>query len=205
MKKTILICFCVVGFCLHAQTYSEKDFKQTVSQVNTSKTESDYETIFQKFSVFTSTKPSEKWDAYYYAAVAMYMKAELQLKKSPSADVSNLSALAGKYARGGASDSKINTAETDILLGLIALQKADIKGAKDVQSNLDIASQMIAKAQAVSPENPRLAILKAKLAERSGNKENAEKLFKKALTGLETKSTSSTAPSWGRQLIPSVN
>lgn len=135
----------------------------------------------------------------------MYMKAELQLKKSPSTDVSNLSALAGKYARGGASDSKINTAETDILLGLIALQKADIKGAKDVQSNLDIASQMIAKAQAVSPENPRLAILKAKLAERSGNKENAEKLFKKALTELETKSTSSTAPSWGRQLIPSVN
>ncbi len=205
MKKTLLICFCVVGFCLQAQTYSEKDFKQTVSQVNTAKTESDYETIFQKFSVFTSTKPSEKWDAYYYAAVAMYIKAELQLKKSPSADVSNLSALAGKYAHGGTSDSKTNTAETDILLGLIALQKADIKGAKDVQSNLEIASQMIAKAQAVSPENPRLAILKAKLEERAGNKENAEKLFKKALAGLETKGASSTAPSWGRQLIPSMN
>lgn len=205
MKKTLLICFCVVGFCLQAQTYSEKDFKQTVSQVNAAKTEADYETIFQKFSVFTSTKPSEKWDAYYYAAVAMYMKAELQLKKSQTADVSNLTALAGKYAHGGASDSKTNSAETDILLGLIALQKAEIKGAKDVKDNLNIASQMIAKAQAVSPENPRLAILKAKLEERAGNKENAEKLFKKALTGLDTKGASSTAPSWGRQLIPSMN
>lgn len=205
MKKTLLICFCVVGFCLQAQTYSEKDFKQTVSQVNTAQTENDYETIFQKFSVFTSTKPSEKWDAYYYAAVAMYMKAELQLKKSPSSDVSNLNALAGKYAHGGTSASKSNTVETDILLGLIALQKAEMKGAKDVQSNLDIASQMIAKAQAVSPENPRLAILKAKFEQRSGNKENAEKLFKKASTGLESKSASSAAPTWGRLLIPSMN
>ncbi len=204
MKKTLLICFCVVGFCLQAQTYSEKDFKQAVSQVNTAKTESDYENIFQKFSVFTSTKPTEKWDAYYYAGLAMYLKAELQLQKTPSADVSNLNALAGKYAHGGVAGSKANSAETDILLGLIALQKAGMKGAKDVQSNLDIASQMIARAQAVSPENPRLAILKAKLEERSGNKENAEKLFKKALTGLD-KSTSSTAPSWGRQLIPTVN
>lgn len=205
MKKTLLICLCVVGFCLQAQTYSEKDFKQTVSQVNTAKTENDYETIFQKFSVFTSTKPSEKWDAYYYAAVAMYLKAELQLKKSPSTDVSNLNAIAGKYAHGGASSSKANAAETDILLGLIALQKADIKGAKDVQSNLDLASQMIAKAQATAPENPRLAILKAKLEEKSGNKEIAEKLFKKASTGLESKNASSNAPLWGRQLIPSMN
>jgi len=205
MKKTLLICFCVVGFCLQAQTYSEKDFKQTVAQVNTAKTESDYETIFQKFSTFTSSKPSEKWEAYYYAALSAYLKAELQLKKTPSADVSNVSALAGKYAKGGLSDSKSNNAESDILFGLIALQKAQIKGAKDVKSNMDIASQMIAKAEAVTPENPRLAILKAKLAEMSGNKESAEKLFKKALTGLETKSTSSSAPSWGRQLIPSMN
>lgn len=205
MKKTLLICFCVVGFCLQAQTYSEKDFKQTVSQVNTAKTENDYETIFQKFSVFTSTKPSEKWDAYYYAAVAMYMKAELQLKKSPSADVSNLNALAGKYAHGGVSNSKADTAETDILLGLIALQKTEIKGAKDIQMNMNLASQMIAKAQAVAPENPRLAILKAKLEEKSGNKESADKLFKKASTGFEPKSTSSAAPVWGRQLIPSMN
>ncbi|SMP07028.1 hypothetical protein [Chryseobacterium profundimaris] len=205
MKKTLLICFCVVGFCLQAQTYSEKDFKQTVSQVNTAKTENDYETIFQKFSVFTSTKPSEKWDAYYYAAVAMYMKAELQLKKSPSADVSNLNALAGKYAHGGVSNSKADTAETDILLGLIALQKTEIKGAKDIQMNMDLASHMIAKAQAVAPENPRLAILKAKLEEKSGNKESADKLFKKASTGFEPKSTSSAAPVWGRQLIPSMN
>lgn len=205
MKKTLLICFCVVGFCLHAQTYSEKDFKQTVSQVNAAKTESDYENAFQKFSKFTSTKPTEKWEAYYYAAVAIYIEAELKLQKDPSANVTNLNALAGKYVKGGYSDSKQNNAETDILLGLIALQKTKSTGAKDVQNNLAIVAQMIAKAEAVSPENPRLAILKAKFQEKSGNKENAEKLFKKALTGLEVKSTSSTAPIWGRQLISSMN
>ncbi|MGE4514608.1 hypothetical protein SAMN05421846_1189 [Chryseobacterium taeanense] len=204
MKKTLLICFCVVGFCLQAQTFSEKDFKQTVSQLNTAKTESDYENAFQKFSKFTSTKTTDRWEAYYYAATATYMEAELQLQKNPSIDVSNLSGLAKKYADGGYSDSKQNNAETDILLGLIAFQKTQGTGVKDVQNNLDIVSQMIARAEAVSPDNPRLAILKAKLEERSGNKENAEKLFKKALTGLGIKSNAS-APTWGRQLIPSMN
>jgi hypothetical protein len=205
MKKTLLICFCVVGFCLQAQTFSEKDFKQSVLQVNTAKTESDYDSIFQKFSQFTSTKPSEKWEAYYYAAVALYMKAELQLKKTPSADISDVTALAGKYAKASHSDSKTNNAETDILLGLIALQKTQSGGTKDVQKDMEVVSEMIKKAEAVSPDNPRLAILKAKSQEKSGNKDSAEKLFKKASTGLETKGASSTAPTWGGQLIPSIN
>jgi hypothetical protein len=204
MKKTLLICFCMVGFCLQAQTFSEKDFKQSVLQLNAAKTESDYDNVFQQFSKFKSSKPAESWQRYYYAAVAKYMKAELQLKKTTHQDISELNALARKYAKGGYSDSKQNNAEVDILLGLIALQKTQIKDTKDVQKDMEVVSEMIKKAEGVSPDSPRLAILKAKMQENSGNKQSAEKLFKKALEGLENKSSAS-APSWGRQLIPPMN
>lgn len=204
MKKTLLICFLVIGFCLNAQNYTEKDFKQTVSQVNNAKTENDFDNAFQKLSRYTSTKPTEKWEAYYYAAVAMYMKAELQLKKTPSQDVSEINALARKYGKAAYSDNKQNNAEADILLGLIALQRSQISGA-DAKKDLEVASQFIAKAEPNAQNNPRLAILKAKFQERSGNKGNAEKQFQNALKAFENKNASTGSATWGRILIPSMN
>ncbi|MDQ0591936.1 hypothetical protein QFZ37_000305 [Chryseobacterium ginsenosidimutans] len=200
MKKTLLIWFSVLGFCANAQNLTEKDFQQSVSQVNTAKTDNDYDNVFKKFSKFSETKTTDKWQAYYYAAVSMYLKTELQLKKTVHQDISESNALAGKFAK--AAFSQQNNAETNILLGLIYLQKVQIKESKDVQKDLDVVSQMTAKAEASAPNNPRLAILKAKLQERSGNKENAETLFKKALTGFENSNSSgSSTPTWGRQLI----
>jgi hypothetical protein len=203
MKKTLLIWFSVLGFCINAQNLTEKDFQQSVLQVNTAKTNSDYDNVFNKFSKFTQSKTSDRWQAYYYAAVSMYLKTEQQLKKTVHQDISESNALAGKFANGAYSQQ--NNAETNILLGLIYLQKIQIKESKDVQKDLDVVSQMIAKAETSAPNNPRLAILKAKLQERSGNKENAETLFKKALAGFENNNSSGgTVPTWGRQLIQST-
>jgi hypothetical protein len=204
MKKTLLIWFSVLGFCINAQNLTEKDFQQSVLQVNTAKTDNDYDNVFNKFSKFTQTKTSDRWQAYYYAAVSMYLKTEQQLKKTVHQDIAGSNAIAGKFVKGAYSQQ--NNAETNILLGLIYLQKIEIKESKDVQKDLDIVSQMIAKAEASAPNNPRLAILKAKLQERSGNKENAETLYKKASTGFEnTNSSGSAVPTWGRQLIQSTN
>jgi hypothetical protein len=203
MKKTLLIWFSVLGFCINAQNLTEKDFQQSVLQVNTAKTNSDYDNVFNKFSKFTQSKTSDRWQAYYYAAVSMYLKTEQQLKKTVHQDISESNAIAGKFANGAYSQQ--NNAETNILLGLIYLQKIQIKESKDVQKDLDVVSQMIAKAETSAPNNPRLAILKAKLQERSGNKENAETLFKKALAGFENNNSSGgTVPTWGRQLIQST-
>jgi ribosomal protein L17 len=203
MKKTLLIWFSVLGFCINAQNLTEKDFQQSVLQVNTSKTDNDYDNVFNKFSKFTQTKTSDRWQAYYYAAVSMYLKTELQLKKTAHQDVSESNALAGKFANGGYSQQ--NNTEADILSGLISLQKIQINGSKDIQKNLDAVSQLITKAETSSPNNPRLAILKAKLQERLGNKANAEKLFQQAQSGFESKNSSEGfAPTWGKQLIQSI-
>lgn len=201
MKKILLICFSLLGFCINAQTSTEKDFQQSVLQLNTAKTESDYDNVFKKFSKFSGTKTSEKWQAYYYAAVSMYLKTEMQLKKTQHQDLSESNALAGKFAKGAISQQ--DNAETNTLLGLIYLQRIQINGSTDIQKGLDFITQKIAKAEASSPNNPRLIILKAKMQERSGTKETAEMLFQKALNRLESnKSSGSGVPTWGKQLIP---
>ncbi|GAA4156860.1 hypothetical protein GCM10022217_16230 [Chryseobacterium ginsenosidimutans] len=202
MKKTLLIWFSVLGFCINAQNLTEKDFQQSVSQVNTAKTDNDYDNVFKKFSAYTGTKPSDKWQAYYYAAVSMYLKTESQSKKTVHQDLSESNAVARKFAN--AAYSQQNNAETNILLGLIYLQKIEVDKSKDVQIDLEFVLKLIAKAEATSPSNPRLAILKAKMQERSGNKENAVKLFQQALSGFENNNSSNGSTlNWGRQLIQS--
>lgn len=202
MKKFLLILgFLVAGSWANAQTNTEKDFQQTVLQVNTAKTKSDYDNLFQKFSKFSGTKTSERWEAYYYAAVSMYLKTEMQLDKTMHEDLPGSNALALKFAK-GALNSQQNNAEANTLLGLIYFQKIQIGASKDTQKDLEIISQAIAKAEASAPNNPRLAILKARMKEKSGDKSSAEVLLKKATSGLDGKnSQGGAAPTWGRQLI----
>ncbi|KPH11506.1 hypothetical protein [Chryseobacterium sp. ERMR1:04] len=203
MKKILLILgFFMAASWADAQVYIEKDFQQSVLQVNTSKTRSDYDNLFQKFSKFTSTKTSERWQAYYYAAVSMYLKTEVQLDQTTHEDLSASNALATKFANGATSQQ--DNAEVNILLGLIYFQKIQINPSSNTQKDLDLISQTIAKAEATTPNNPRLAILKARMKEKSGDKSAAELLLKKATSGFGSKNSSdNTAPMWGRQLIQS--
>lgn len=199
MKKTLLILFSALSCCFYAQSYSEKEFQQAVGQVNAAKTENDYDNAFKKLSMFTSTKPTDRWQAYYYAAVSMYLKAESSLKKGSGQESAEANAFASKYAN-AAKASQSNT-ETDVLTGLIAVQKMQISNSKDAQ-DLRMISELASKAGSDMPNNPRAAILKAKIQEQMGNKENAEKLFQQAKSGFESKSSSAGfAPNWGRQLI----
>lgn len=202
MKKFLLILsFFIAGSWVNAQANTEKDFQQSVLQLNTSKTKSDYDTLFQKFSKFSETKTSERWQAYYYAAVSMYLKTELQLNQTTHEDLPGSNALAGKFAN-AALNSQQNNAEVNILIGLIYFQRMQINGSSDTHKEMEVVSQAIAKAEATSPNNPRLAILKARIKEKSGNKADADILLQKAKSGFDSKNaTSSPNPTWGRQLI----
>jgi len=187
-------------FLSHAQAFTEKALQQSVLQINTAKTANDYDNLFKKFS---ESKTSEKWQAYYYAAVALYLKTELQLKTTSAQSLAGTNALARKWATGAWSSQQDN-AEANTLLGLLYFQKIQIN-AQDAQKDSDVISQTIAKAEASSPNNPRLTILKARVKEKSGDKANAEILYEKALSELENeKSSEGIAPTWGRQLIQST-
>ncbi|SDI58421.1 tetratricopeptide repeat protein [Chryseobacterium jejuense] len=192
-KILFILSFFVTGFWASAQTFTDKALQQSASQLNTTNTEGDYDKLFKKF---TETNTSEKWQAFYYAAVSMYLKADLLSKKSP-ASASEPSIMAEKFALGGKL-SQPDNAENNILLGLVMLQNVQLNVYNDPTKAMQEVSKYIAKAESSDPNNPRLAILKAKSAEKSGNTTEAETQYQKAATGF---TTLSSIPGWGKQLI----
>lgn len=202
MKKILLIpCLLVAGFFAKAQAFTNKALQQSVLQLNASKTVNEYDVIFKKFA---ANKTSETWQSFYYAAVALYLKTELQLKNTSAQNLPESNALARKLAI-SALTSQRNNAEINTLIGLIYFQKIQMNNSQDVQKDSDAIAQTIAKAEESSPDNPRLAILKARIKEKSGDKADAEVLFQKAQSSLESgNSSDTTSPTWGRQLIQSI-
>ncbi|MDN3695250.1 hypothetical protein QWZ06_24950 [Chryseobacterium tructae] len=196
MNKILLILsFFVTGLWVSAQTFTDKALQQSATQLNTVNTEGDYDKLFKKF---TENNTSEQWKAFYYAAVSMYLKAELLSKKSAASDIYPIGT-AEKFAL-GVSLSQPENPENNILLGLITLRSIQMNVYNNPAKAIQSVSEYIAKAENSDPNNPRLAILKAKSAERSGNMAEAEVQYQKAATGF---TTSGSLPGWGKQLIPS--
>lgn len=199
MNKFLLTsCLFIAGFWAKAQAFTEKPLQQSVLQLNTAKTGSDYDILFKKFS---EAKTAEKWQTYYYAGVALYLKTEMILKNGTGQPLSETNGLAGKSAAGALTAQRDN-AEINTLLALIYLQRIETNASQDVQKDLVNIATLISKAEQSSLSNPRLTLLKAKMAKRSGNNAEAGKLYQKALQEFDASNTSdSSAPKWGRQLI----
>ncbi|WP_060868761.1 hypothetical protein, partial [Chryseobacterium indologenes] len=196
---TLLILFSLITcFWIKAQTFTDKTLSQAVLQLNNAKTTTEFDTLFNKFS---NVKTTEKWQANYYAAVTLYLKNEMQLKKTSGQNLDESNSLARKLAI-SASTSQRENPEITTLIGLIYFQKMQLSKSQDVQKDGDVIAKIIAKVEKTSPDNPRINILKAKLKEKSGDKTEADLLAKKALQTLESQNPSEAAsPTWGKSLL----
>lgn len=199
MNKTLLILFSLITcFWIKAQTFTDKTLSQAVLQLNNAKTTTEFDTLFNKFS---NVKTTEKWQANYYAAVTLYLKNEMQLKKTSGQNLDESNSLARKLAI-SASTSQRENPEITTLIGLIYFQKMQLSKSQDVQKDGDVIAKIIAKVEKTSPDNPRVNILKAKVKEKSGDKTEADLLAKKALQTLENQNPSEAAsPTWGKSLL----
>jgi hypothetical protein len=200
-KLLLILSFFIVNYSAKAQNFTDKALTQAVLQLNASKTANDYDNVFNKFS---GAKTSETWQSNYYAAVALYLKNETLLKKSSGASLMDDNAFARKIATGIWTAQRDN-AEINILLGLLYVQKIQIDGSQNSQPDQDFISQSIVKAETHSVNNPRLTVLQAKIKEKSGDQQNADILYRKALNEFSNPNSSdSKSPTWGKQLVPSV-
>lgn len=196
MKKIysfLLLIFISSG--VYSQTFTDKDLQKNVLQINTAASSSDYDALFKKF---TSSSTSEKWQAYYYAAVTQYMKAETV----KSASLAESNALALKYAM-SIVNSQPDNIEISILIGLAKLQRVRINASPDAKKDAETILQFISKAESVSPNNPRLTLLKAgfvkQFPDKTFDQMNASQLQQKAAKDFDT--SNSTDVTWGRQLL----
>ncbi|MDQ1857475.1 MULTISPECIES: tetratricopeptide repeat protein [unclassified Chryseobacterium] len=196
-KLLLILSFLMTGSLMNAQFFSDQTLQQTVLQLNNAQTENDYDMLFSKFS---EAKTSEKWQANYYAAAALYLKTNFLLKNSPNSPLGESNESARKLAMQALASEK-NNGEVNVLLALIHFQKIRIKTAADPQKELKTATGFMAKAETTLKNNPRLSFLKAEIAEKQGNKTEAIKFYQKAAKEFETSDASSTSPHWGKQLI----
>lgn len=194
-KLLFILGFFVTGFWVSAQTFSDQALQQSAQQLNDAKTDGDYDTLFNTFS---EAKTSEKWKANYYAAVAMYSKAQFLLQNTPNRPIAESNELARKFATQALASEK-NNGEINTLLGLIHIQKIRIVASTEPQKDLKAAIGYMTKANSQLKNNPRLTHLKAEIAELSNNKTEAIKLHQTAAS--EFKNLSDGSPNWGKQLI----
>lgn len=196
-KLLLFLSFLMAGSLMNAQFFSDQTLQQTVLQFDTAKTENDYDMLFSKFS---EAKTSEKWQANYYAAAALYLKTNFLLKNSPNSPLGDPNESARKLAMQALASEK-NNGEVNLLLALIHFQKIRIKTTADPQKELKTVTNFMNKAETTLKNNPRLSFLKAEMAEKQGNKVEAIKLYQKAAQEFETSNPSSSSPNWGKQLI----
>lgn len=196
-KLLLMLGLFMASICISAQTFSDQSLQQSALQLNEAKTDGDYDIIFNKFS---EANPSEKWQANYYAATAMYLKTNFLLKNTPNKPLNESNELARKWATQALVSEK-NNGEINTLLGLIHIQKIRIVASIDPQKDLKTAIGYMKKADSQIKNNPRLTFLKAEIAELSSNKAEAVQLHQKAVNEFNATDLSSGSPNWGRQLI----
>lgn len=196
-KLLLILSFLMTGSLMNAQFFSDQALQQTTLQLDNAKTDSDYDTLFKTFS---EAKTSEKWKANYYAAVSMYLKTQYLLKNTPNKPMAESNEMAGKFALQALALEK-NNGEINTLLGLINTQKIRIVASSEPQKTLKTAIGYMSKADTQLKDNPRLTFLKTEIAELSNNKVEAIKLHQKAAHEFDMTNSSSTSPTWGKQLI----
>lgn len=196
-KLLLMLGLFMTSIWISGQAFSEQSLQKAVLQLNESKTDRDYDILFNKFS---EAGTSEKWQANYYAAAAMYLKTNFLLKNTPNKPLHESNEIALKWAAQAFASEK-NSGEINTLLGLIYIQKIRIVASTDSQKDLKTAIGYMKKADTQIKNNPRLTFLKAEIAELSSNKAEAVQLHQKAVKEFNATDLSSGSANWGRQLI----
>lgn len=193
----LILCTFVAYTGMSAQSIKNNKPGNEIEQINAAQNISDYDALFAKFSKSTTL---ERWQAHYYSGVAQYLKTESQLKKSSGQSLLESNALALKYA-GSILATQPNNADVKVLVGLARLQRIHLNNSPDVQKDKDLIIKIITESEALSPNNPRLTLLKAgmtaKFSDLKFNNLNSAQLYAKAVNDFEAE----TSPNWGKQLI----
>lgn len=196
-KFLLILCTFAASIGMSAQSTTEKKSGNEIAMINAAKNVSDYDALFSKFSKSTTL---ERWQAHYYCGVAQYLKTESQLKKSSAQWLLDDNALALKYA-GSIIAAQPNNADVKVLAGLARLQRIHLNNSPDIQKDKELILKIISESEALSPNNPRLTLLKAgmaaKFSDLNFNNFNSTQLYAKAIKDFETENS----PNWGRQLL----
>lgn len=203
-KPFLTFMFIFVGSALAmAQSKYEQVMAETIAKLHQAKTSDDYTVLANDFARIAN-KETDAWLPPYYAALAYLSKGRTMM--GDPAKLSELDGLAD------AADDYIakadvlfpNNAEVYILKKMTHSLRMMVNPMERYQTEMPKAEKALAMAQSLSPDNPRITLLKAEDTyftpeQFGGSKEKGMELFKKALEQFNIfKLKSSLHPNWGK-------
>ncbi|SFI28730.1 hypothetical protein [Halpernia frigidisoli] len=201
LALTLLLTF--TGINAFAQTAYETAMKDKVMKVQQSQSADELGALANDFSRI-ALKENKEWLPQYYAAYADIQKGRILMRAN---DLSQLDALADDAQK------HIDIAQTlspnNVELTILEKMSHSMRMMVDPQSRFmsegSTAAELLATAEKMDPENPRISLLKAEDTyytpeQYGGSKEKGIELFKKAQAQFAVyKSKSALDPTWGKE------
>jgi hypothetical protein len=148
------------------------------------------------------SKEQKEWLPFYYAAYSILQKGRLEMQTGKKDDLDFYAGLGEKFAT--LAESIHPSVENHILLKMSYSLRMMVNPQERYMTYGKQASDELAKAEKMEPQNPRITLLKAEdtyytPAQFGGSKEKGMELFKKALEMYKAyKPTSAISPNWGQ-------
>lgn len=203
MKK-LWIAGVFMVFTLHvsAQTGYETAMNGKIAKVESHLSQDEFTALSNDFKRI-GEKEKSQWLPYYYATFAQIQKGRLLMRENKVSELDAIAAEAQKSLDLASALSKDN-AEILILQKMIHSLKMMVDPMSRYMTEGAAATQVLGKAEALDPTNPRVTLLKAEdtyftPAQFGGSKEKGLELFKKAIEQYGTyKPASAQSPNWGK-------
>jgi hypothetical protein len=192
----------LTGINAFAQTAYEKAMSDKVAKVQKSSNADELGALSNDFSRI-ALKENKEWLPQYYAAFADIQKGRILMRDQKLSELDALADDAQKHIDLAKALSP-NNVELTILEKMTHSLRMMVDPQSRFMSEGSLAAGLLADAEKMDPENPRITLIKAEDTyytpeEYGGSKEKGIELFKKAQAQFAVyKTPSALSPSWGK-------
>lgn len=203
MKKTILsIALVCMSLFAYSQSSYEKIMTTKIAKIETCKSAEEFQALANDFQR-VSDKEKGEWLPSYYAAFSQIQKGRLMMREGKTANLDPVADEAQKYLDVALGLSPDNS-EILLLQKMIYSLKMMVNPQERHMTFGMKAEESLKKAEAINPENPRVALIKAEdlyftPEQFGGSKEKGLALFKQAILKFDAfKPEKELSPNWGK-------
>ena len=202
MRKQILS-FALVLFSLlsFAQSTYEKVMKEKIAKIETCKTPEDFQVLANDFQRIAD-KEKGKWQPNYYAAFSYIQKGRVLMRENKVQGLDEVADQAQKYVDEAQNVEK--NAEIQLLQKMIYSLKMMVNPMERYMTYGMKATEQLAAAEKLDPNNPRIALIKAEDVyftpeQYGGSQKKGIELFKLALEKFNSYTPKTEVdPNWGK-------
>ncbi|HAV03199.1 MAG TPA: hypothetical protein DCW95_08480 [Chryseobacterium sp.] len=203
MKNLLLLFVCLLSLSLAGQTTYEKAMTEKIAQMDEAKTPEEFTAASHAF-IRIAEKEKTQYLPYYYAALSTVARGRVMMRDN---DFSTMDAITTEAQKQLDKAIELNKDDSELYVvqKMIHGLRMLVNPQERYMTESKLGLQALAKAEQLSPENPRITLLRAEdmyftPAQFGGDKEKAVQLFQKALAQYDRfKPATPLHPNWGKE------